>query len=100
MTEPVLIVRLGVEIGVSVGVGTWEVVGLAVCGLDGVGGVEVPVVAVDTVMGVGVEGAPGVGEGGPVVVSLVGVVFEEVGPEVCMPVKMKVSGGSSEHPLI
>lgn len=33
---------------------------------------------------------PGVGEGGPVVVPLVRVVSEEVGPDVCVPVRMEV----------
>lgn len=67
---------------------------LAVGGLEGVGGLGVPVVLVDAVVGAGVEGVPGVGEGGLAVVSLVGVVFEEVGPEVCGPVGMEISGRS------
>ena len=64
----------GEEIEVCVGVGPWEVVVLVVCGVGGVGGVV---------------------EEGLGVVALVGVVFEEGGPEVCVPVKMKFSGGNS-----
>lgn len=76
--------------GVTVGVGTGEVVVPAAGGLEGTGGVGVPVVVVDAVVGAGVEGLPGVGEGGPVVVSLAGVVFEEVGPELCGPVGREI----------
>lgn len=41
-------------------------------------------------VGVGVEGGLVVGEGGPVMVPLVGVVFKVVGPEVCVPVRMEL----------
>ena len=91
MIELVVLLLLGVLSGVRVGVGTLVVEVLVVCGVVEVG-VRVPVVVVETVTGVGVEGDPRVGEEGPAVVPLVGVVFEEVGPDVCVPVRMEVTG--------
>lgn len=74
---------------------------VVVCGVDGRGGVVegLPVVVVDAVMGVGVgvEGGLVVGEGGPVVAPLVGVVFKDVGPDVCVP---GVGGGEGVGPPV
>lgn len=91
-----LVVMWGEVNGITVGVVTLEVKVLVVCGVGGMVdecpiGVEAPVEVVDTVagVGVGVEGGPVVDEGGPVVVPWVGVVFEEVGPEVGEPVRME-----------
>lgn len=85
-TKLVLVLILGVLIG-----GTVEVKMLVVGGVvEGCpGDVGAPMGVVDTVVGVGVEGEPVVDEGGPVVVQWVGVVFEEVGPEVDEPVRME-----------
>lgn len=102
--ETVFLPVLGVVIGLVVGMGTLVE---KVCGVDGRGGmaeelpvgVGVPVVVVDAVrgVGVGVEGGLVVGEGGPVMVPLVGVVFKVVGPEVCVP---GVGGGAGVVPPV